>query len=344
MLTNKVKSGQSRRFRTVALTVCALIIMLAGFTGCSKKPQDTANTGQTMYRIAFASFGPDAAADNAIKGYIDGLAAEGIIEGKNLTVIRKHAFGEISQLPLLMQSLEAQNIDLIVPMSTPGLQAAFGAVKKTPMVFVYTYDPLGAGAGKSLTDHLPNVTGVGSFPPIEGTMDVIIKLFPNIKKVGTIYNASEANSVKAVKVARDVLKAKGISLEEVTITGTADVHMSAQALIARKPELIWVTGDNTVLQALEGVIKPATSAHLPVVMNDPEFVDRGALAAVGIGWHTSGMAAGKMAAKVLRGESPAGMPIVELAERSIVINQKVAKELGVTFPPEIVKEAVQQIK
>ncbi|MHB1461520.1 MAG: ABC transporter substrate-binding protein [Armatimonadota bacterium] len=343
-MTSQFQCNKSARLCFLALAVVATVSLLTAVTGCGRKAPNTTATGEKSYRVAFASFGPDAAADNAIKGYIDGLAAEGIIEGKNLTVIRKHAFGEISQLPLLMQSLESQNIDLIVPMSTPGLQAAFGAVKKTPMVFVYTYDPLGAGAGKSLTDHLPNVTGVGSFPPIEGTMEVILKLYPNIKKVGTIYNASEANSVKAVKVARDVLKAKGISLEEVTVTGTADVHMAAQALISRKPEVIWVTGDNTVLQALEGVIKPATSAHLPVIMNDPEFVDRGALAAVGIGWHTSGMAAGKMAAKVLRGESPAGMPIVELAERSIVINQKVAKELGVTFPPEIVKEAVQQIK
>lgn len=332
------------RIGNIALTISIMAAIIALTAGCTRKTPSASSGGEPGYRIAFASFGPDAAADNAIKGYLDGLKDEGIVEGRNLTVTRKHAFGEISQLPLLMQSLESQKMDLIVPMSTPGLQAAFGAVKKTPMVFVYTYDPLGAGAGKSLTNHLPNVTGVGSFPPIEATMDVILKLYPKIRSVGTIYNASEANSIKAVKVARNVLKAKGIKLEEVTITGTADVHMGAQALVARRPEVVWVTGDNTVLQALEGVIKPTTAARIPLILNDPEFVERGALAAVGIGWQASGRAAGKMAARVLRGESPANMPIVELAERSVVINQKVADRLGVVFPPEILKEANQKPK
>lgn len=344
MKTQIVLRRMMLRMSLSIVATCVAASAILGLSGCGRKaPQSaTATDGSPSYTIAFASFGPDAAADNAIKGYLDGLRAEGIEEGRNLKVVKKHAFGEIGQLPLLMQSLESQKMDLIVPMSTPGLQAAFGAVKTTPIVFVYTYDPLGAGAGKSLTDHLPNVTGVGSFPPIEATMDFILQLFPKTRKVGTIYNASEANSVKAVKMARAVLKARGVSLEEVTITGTADVLMGAQALISRSPDVVWVTGDNTVLQALEGVIKPTTAANLPLILNDPEFVDRGALAAVGIGWQASGRAAGKMAARVLRGESPAGIPIIELAERSVVLNQKVATKLGVVFPPEVIKEAAQQ--
>ncbi|MCX7002467.1 MAG: ABC transporter substrate-binding protein [bacterium] len=310
-------------------------------TGCGRQAPALTGAARPLYRIAFASFGPDLAADNAIQGYLDGLRAEGIEEGRNLEVIRKHAFGEISQLPLMMQALDAQYLDLIVPMTTPGLAAAFGAVKSTPMVFVYTYDPLGAGAGKSFTDHLPRITGVASFPPIKETMAVILQLVPHARTVGTLYNAAEANSIKAVGVARDVLAAKNVALEEVTISSTADVHLGAQALLARHPDVIWITGDNTVLQALEGVIKPVTDAKVPLILNDPEFVERGALAAVGIGWHTSGMAAGKMAARVLRGAPTATMPIEELAQRRIVLNQDVTRKLGMVFPPALAREAAQ---
>jgi putative ABC transport system substrate-binding protein len=119
------------------------------------------------------------------------------------------------------------------------------------------------------------------------------------------------------------------------------VFLGAQALLARSPDVVWVTGDNTVLQAIEGVIKPATGAKVPLILNDPEFVERGALAAVGIGWHASGLEAGKMAARVLRGESPAGMPIVALAKRRIVLNQDVAQKLGVVFPAALVAEAAE---
>ena len=334
--------GGTTPARHIARRVAALlggVGLVLGAASCKRGGSSGEANGGKTYRIAFASFGPDAAADNAIQGTLDGLRAEGFEEGKNLKVERQHAFGEISQLPQMMQSLESQGLDLIVPMTTPGLAAAFGAIRQTPMVFVYTYDPLGAGAGKSLEDHLPHVTGVGSFPPIEETMEVILQIVPQAKKIGTIYNASEANSVKAMLAARKLLATKGVTLEEVTIATTGDVALAVQALLARSPDVVWVTGDNTVLQALEGVIRPTTAAKVPLVLNDPEFVSRGALIGVGIGWHASGLAAGKMAGRVLRGENPAGMPILELAQRRVVLNQDVARKLGLVFPPALVAEA-----
>ena len=322
--------------------LCLIIaIFLLVLSGCKSNDTKTSSSGERVYRIAFAFFGPDAAADNAIEGYLAGLKSEGFEEGRNLEVIRKHSFGEIGQMPQMMQYLDGENLDLIVPMTTPGLSAAFGSIKKTPMVFVYTYDPIAAGAGKSLTDHLPLVTGVESFPPIEETMNVIHQLVPNAKTIGTIYNASEANSIKAVQIAKKALEPLGITLEEVSVATTGDIAIGTQALISRKPDALWVTGDNTVLQALEGVIRPAQDAKLPLILNDPEFVERGALGAVGIGWHTSGLEAGKMAARVLRGESPANIPIKSIAERRIVINQDVAKKLGLSIPASLLQEATK---
>lgn len=328
----KLECGSVRRIAMVCTAAGALAI-----AGCGRGPAPAAESagGERVYEVAFASFGPDAAADNAIQGYIDGLKAEGFEEGKNLKITRVHAFGEIGQLPLIMQSLEARGVDLIVPMTTPGLTAAFGAVKRTPMVFVYTYDPIAAGAGRSFEDHIPLATGVASFPPVAETMDVILKFVPQAKRIGTIYNASEANSVRAVGVAREALKARGIALEEVTINGTSEVMQGAQALLGRSVDAVWVTGDNTVLQALEGVLRPAATAQVPVILNDPEFVERGALAAVGIAWRDSGNAAGRMAARVLRGESPAAIPIVPLARQSVVVNTGVATKLGIAVPPEL---------
>lgn len=336
------QSWQVARFAVRASNILA-VAALGSLAGCGRATPTAAPTptGEKVYRVGFGYFGPDEACENAIRGFLDGLKEEGIEEGRNLEVVRTHAFGEIGHLPQMMQSIDAQELDLIVPMTTPGLAAAVGAVRKTPMVFVYTYDPIGAGAGKSFDDHLPNITGVASFPPVEGTMDVILQLFPNAKKVGTIYNASEANSVKAVGVARGILTAKGVTLDEVTIGGTGEVFLGAQALVARNPDVVWVTGDNTVTQALEAVVKPVTDAKLPLILNDPEYVSRGALAGVGIGWHPSGLAAGKMAARVLRGESPAGIPFVALARRRIVLNQELAQKLGVVFPPALVEEAAR---
>ena len=330
-----------RRMAASLAVAVGWVALLGGGTACRREPEAATVPGAKPYRVGFASFGPDVAADNAIQGYLDGLRAGGIEEGRNLQVVKSHASGDLAQLPELMRSMDARGLDLLVPMTTPGLAAAFTAVRSTPIVFVYTYDPLGAGAGRSFEDHLPRVTGVASFPPIEETMTVLLQLVPKVRKVGTLYNASEANSVKAVGVARAALKARGVALEEVTIGGTGEVALGTQALLARGPDVLWVTGDNTVLQALEGVIKPATSARVPLILNDPEFVERGALAAVGIAWQESGRVAGMFAARVLRGESPAGLPIVSVAQRKVVLNREVARTLGVFCPPELDAKAAQ---
>ena len=209
----------------------------------------------------------------------------------------------------MMQNFDSQGLDLIVPMSTPCLTAACNVVKKTPMTFVYVYDPIAAGAGKSWTDHRPNVTGVGSFPEIGETFDVIQELVPGVRQVGTLYNSSEANARKAMSVGSEACAARGLKLEEIAITSTSEVFQGAQVLATRDIQALWITGDNTALQAFSGIAKVAADHRLPMIINDPEFVDKGALAAIGIGWYKSGFEAGKMASRVLRGASPASIPM-----------------------------------
>jgi ABC-type uncharacterized transport system substrate-binding protein len=325
------------KFRQYRKTLNVLVSagVLAAAFGCTA----TRDANERTYTIAFAYFGPDPGADNVMAGFLSALQTEGFVEGKNLEVKKQHAFGELANLTPIMQSLESQRLDLIVPMTTPGVAAAATAVRRSRAVFCFSYDPLGAGAGKSLTEHLPNMTGVASFPPVADTMKTIQHIFPKTKTIGTLYNASEANSVRAVREARGVLANTGVTLQEVTVSATNEVLQGAQALMARGIDVFWVTGDNTVTQALEGPIKVALDSRKPLILNDPEFVERGALMAVGIAWRTTGIAAGKMAARVLRGEDPQGIPIVNVAEQKTVINKEVAQKLGINFPPDILAEA-----
>jgi ABC-type uncharacterized transport system substrate-binding protein len=217
-------------------------------------------------------------------------------------------------------------------------------VKKTPVVFTYVYDPIAAGAGKTPTDHLPNITGVGSFPPIEDTIHVIQQLVPGVKTVGTLYNSSEANSRKVVSVARDLFQQQHIKLEEIAITSTSEVFQAAQTLASRNVQALWITGDNTALQAFAGIAKVAADARLPLIINDPEFTEQGALVSVGIGWYQTGQAAAKVAARVLRGESPKMLPFENVAVKQLVLNSRVAQQLKITFPANLQKEAEAMAK
>ena len=294
-----------------------------------------------MFKMGLVYFAPEPGGDLCMKGLFEGLRDLGFEEGKNLEVRRSHAQGEIANIPALLQNYDNQDLDLIMTMTTPCLTSACNTVRKKPVVFTYVYDPIAAGAGKTRTDHVPHVTGVGSFLPMKDTVDVIAQLVPGVKSVGTLYNSSEANSRKVVSVAREMFSKRGIKLEEVTVTGSSDVAQAAQVLASRNIQAIWITGDNTALQAFDAIVKVSHDRKLPLINNDPEFVDRGAIASVGLGWYQPGQAAAKLAARVFLGQSPHNLPIEEVAVKQLVLNRKVAAKLGISFPANLVQQAAQ---
>ena len=298
-----------------------------------RKPQP----GRT-YKAGLVYFGPDPAVDRSIEGILDGLRDHGFVKGKNFDLRSAHAQGEIGNIPSLFQNYDSSDVDLIISLTTPCLTAACTVVKKKPVVFTTVFDPIAAGAAKSPTDHVAHVTGVGSFPPLGDLVDMIQMLVPDVKTVGTIYNSSEANSRKVVSVARELLKKRGIRLEEVTVTGTNEVYQAAEVVAQKNIDVFYVPGDNTVLQAFDGAAKVAAKNNLPLVLNDTEYVEAGGLAACGIGFYKPGYAAGVMAARVFLGEKPADIPIEEIAIKDIAVNFALAETLGIRFPEKLLRE------
>lgn len=284
------------------------------------------------YKIGLTYFGPEASFDLTIAGLWDGLKELGFVKDSNLTVTAQHANGEVANLQPLHVTMDNQDVDMIVVTSTPGITAAIAAVKKHPMVFTMSYTPLEAGAGKSYTDHLPQITGVGSFPPVEKTIDFIIDLFPGVRRIGTVYNSSEINSSTAVAVAGRYASKKGIELFRNSVVNTSEVYQAASALCMKNIDAMWITGDNTAIQAFSGIVKVCRENKVPLIVNDVDYVKEGALAGVGVGWYKTGFHTATAVARVLNGEKPANIPIENFAEEEILFNTEVADKLNITIP------------
>lgn len=292
-----------------------------------------------VFNLGVVYFAPEPGADICMQGLFDALRDGGFIRGQNLEVRQAHAQGEIANIPALLQNYDNLGLDLIVVLTTPCLTAACGIVKHTPVVFTYVYDPIAGGVGESFTQHHPNVTGIGSFPPVDETVEMIQRLIPAVQVVGTLYNSSEANSRRVIEVARDAFGKRGIRLEEATVINSNEVFQAAQALVARDVQALWITGDNTAIQGFDAIVKTANDAHLPIINNDPEIAPKGALACVGIGFYQSGYAAGRLAARVLLGESPKDLPIENIAEKTVALNLNAARLLGMRFPDALLASA-----
>jgi putative tryptophan/tyrosine transport system substrate-binding protein len=319
--------------------LCLVPFLAGGLCGCGRSRTETDQPagapGVRVFRVGIASYAPEAAADRLLEGLFASLEKEGFARGRNLQVDQKMAGGEMANIPMMLQSLDGQNLDLIITLTTPVLASACKAVRNAPVVFCFVTDPIAAGAGSTFSDHLPNITGVGSLDPVDESFDILTKLQPGLKAVGTLYNPSEANSTKVIGLARDIARRRGIRLEEATVNGTSDVLMAAQSLTLRNIEAMWVATDNTASQAFAAIGMTATKARLPLLANATEQIPLGALIAVGPSWRQVGEITAKKAARVLRGESPKDIPFENFVGATVVLNHELAKQIGITIPSEI---------
>jgi putative tryptophan/tyrosine transport system substrate-binding protein len=304
----------------------------AAGSSSDSRPRIAANGRKVKAVIVY--FARDVGTDLCVQGLIDGLKASGFEEGKNLDVRRADAQGEMINIPAILQNYDNSDVDLIMTVTTPCLAGACSNVKHKPVVFTCVSDPIAAGAGKSKTDHLPFVTGVGSFPPVKHVLDLMQKLVPGLKAVGTMYNPAEANSVKELSVARGIFQERGIRLEEVAISGSNEILQAVQILAGRDIQMVWVPSDNTAIEGYEGAVKGAREARLPLIVDDCDTLDRGGLACLGVSLLSAGTASGKLAGRVLLGANPKDQPLEELAVEEMSISRSAAEQLGIAIPKE----------
>ncbi len=293
------------------------------------------------YKVGVAYFAPEPGIDSVMAGLRKGLKTLGLEEGRNLTFRSLHAQAEIAQIPTIGQVLDNSDVDAILTLTTPVLQGVGMTAKHKPVVFTYVSDPLAAGAGTSFTDHLPNLTGIGSFPPIEDQLAAARSVLPNLHTVGTLYNPSEANSVKVAEVLRELSRQAGLVLEEAPVNTTAEVVQAAQALVARRVEAILSVGDNTMYQALDAIAEVAKDAAIPLILDQSDFIDHDALMVIGADYRESGRAAAEPLVQVLSGVDPATIPFRNVSKKTVLLNEASAKRLGIVFPPELREAAAQ---
>ncbi len=296
-----------------------------------------AQPGQT-YRIAAAYFAPDDSREICQEGLLDGLAELGFEVGRNLEISETHAQGEMVNIRPMLVNLDHTPVDAIVTFSTPVLQGALLAVKEKPVVFTFVTDPLAAGAGPTFKDHAPGVTGIGSLPPLDELLRLTQLAFPHVKRIGTLYNSGEANSVKVVSMMRDLCDAAGIELVELTAANTGEVIQAAQGLVSRNIDVFYVPSDNTAYQAIEAVAKTAATAGIPLIGEDATYLDRGFLFTVGPGFYFSGKAAAEPLARVLLGGDPADIPLANVSVGESKFNRAQMQALGLQIPEDVIAE------
>lgn len=253
----------------------------------------------------------------------------------------QNANGEPSTASQIAQKFKVEKAAVAVGIATPTAQALAAAIKDVPVIYSAVTDPVAAGLVASFDKGGANVTGTSDLPPLEAQLDTLIVL-AKARRVGHVYNAGEANSVKTAKATEAYLAKKGVQFVPAVVANSAEVGQAIAALAGRV-DGIYLSTDNTVFSAISTVADLCLKQKLPLVTADPSSAEKvPVLAAVGFDYYKMGLATGRIVAAVLKGKKTADIPTYfarDLSEHAFVVNLNVARELGIAVPADMLSRA-----
>jgi ABC-type uncharacterized transport system substrate-binding protein len=271
-----------------------------------------------------------------------GLRESDMEEGQDYDFRISSAQGDLATLPSLLDAAIDGGAKVIVTLQDATLQAAVQRVKTVPVVFNLLSDPFAAGAGTKDDDHLPNVTGVyspGFGDPEQAERVALIKrILPKARTIGVLFSPEEKLSVDFKDRLTKAAGKAGMKVTAVPVSAVAEVGEATRTLCSKKVDAIELFG-NAAHGGFASLIKAARECKVPVFSPSPFEVLQGAVASFYPDFQEGGVEAGKMIARILRGESPAKIPFHRLETTKTVINQGDAAKLGIPLSPEVVKEA-----
>lgn len=280
-------------------------------------------------------------AERCHEGLVDGIAKAGFREGVDFELRTYNAQGDMSTLSSIMTTIKADQVDLLMVISTPSLQAALRqAGAETNIVFTGVGDAIKAGAGKSETDHLPNVTGITTKSPFDGMARLIHETIPDCKTVGTLYTPAEVNSVLYKDLFKEELARFDIGLVAVPVTSSADVAQAAIEMCRQDIQLVAQIVDNLTRPGFALIARKAEDQNLPVYIFDSDQMRDGASVCLSRDYYDAGLEAAAKAIKVLRGASPAGIPFSNTQSEKFIINPEKVKQYGIRLSESLREKAV----
>jgi putative tryptophan/tyrosine transport system substrate-binding protein len=280
------------------------------------------------------------ALDSTRDGIKEVLLESGYQEGRNLTFTYESAQGNPATAAQIARKLVGERPTVIVPISTPSAQAVVAATKDIPVVFTAVTDPVAAKLVADPARPGGNVTGMSDLSPIGKHLDLVKEITPAVRRLGVIYNPGEANSVVLLDLLKREAPARGLEVREAAAPRSADVLPAAQSLVGNV-DAVYVPTDNTVVTALEAIVKVGTENKLPVYAGDTDSVPRGAIAALGFNYKDVGRQTGRMVLRVLKGERPGDIPVEGVETTVLAVNPTSAEAMGVTIPPAVIERAAE---
>ncbi len=325
-----------RRVLSAVVAVCIVVSGMFVMTSCS-----IGGTGKKVIGIVQIVEHPSL---NTIReSIIAELKKNSYEDGVNITVDYQNAQGDQANLKTICQKFANKKYDLIIAIATPSAVAAAGETKTIPIVFAACTDPVGSKLVANMEKPGKNITGTSDAVSAQQIMELAKRITPDIKTIGALYNSGETNSVSVINDLKTYAKNNGMKVVEATVTNSSEVQQATQSL-AGKADAIFSPIDNTVASAMSIVAKVTKEAKIPVYVGADSMVKDGALATCGVNYTELGKETGDMVVQILKGTKPGDIAVKTIDKMAIYLNKTTAKNIGITFPSDVLSEAAEVFK
>jgi putative tryptophan/tyrosine transport system substrate-binding protein len=280
--------------------------------------------------------------------FVQGLSEAGFLEGQNLAIIFRFAEGRPERLPRLADDLVQRGVDVIATSGgSLATRAAKAATAKIPIVFIMgDADPVQAGFVASLGKPGGNLSGISLMGGALGPkrVEILREIAPQATAIAALVNPANPNSEPYTKEVESAIQASGQRPVMLRAASEDEFDNAFAELIEQKAGALIVTADNTFTRATPRLTALAARHRIPTIYQWRDFVAAGGLISYGASLADANRQLGLYAGRVLKGERPGDLPVLQPTKFDLVINLKTAKTLGIDIPPTLLARADEVIE
>jgi putative ABC transport system substrate-binding protein len=297
-------------------------------------------------KVGFLHYGSSEEAGSLAARFRAGLSEGGFTEGRNVLIEYRWAEGRTDRFSTLAGELVNQQVAAILAAGPPIAQAVTAATGRIPIVFTSGDDPVRAGLVPSLNRPGGNITGVYIFASaLEAKrLGLLHEMIPSASLVAVLANPTRQRAESQLAEVQHAARMLGLKLYIQNATRESDFDGAFASFVERRAGALSVLADPFFFSQRKRLVALAERHTLPAIYEWSEFAKAGGLMSYGADLGEGYRQAGVYVARILKGESPAGLPVVQSTKFDFAINLKTAKALRLTISPTLLARADEVIE
>jgi len=285
--------------------------------------------------------------EELLRGFRQGLKQTGLVEGENVSILYQFAENEIDRLAALADDLTRRRVAVIAAIAQPAAFAAKAATTTIPIVFVAAEDPVRLGLVASLARPGGNLTGINIFQSevVTKRLELLRELAPAATRVAVLVDpANKATTQTTLQQVESAARAMALQIQVLHASNGREIGAAFAAFERERPDALFVSGGPLFTARRVQLTTLATRYMIPMISGNRQITEIGGLMSYGANITDAYRQVGVYVGRILKGEKPADLPVVQSTKFELVINAETARILGLTVPSTLLATADEVIE